>query len=261
MIQRKRELVTQSYDLQEVKSRFDRDGYVLIPGFLSGVELAELNRELGRYITECVPQLPRTDVYYEDRNDPATLKQLARIKQHDAYFAGLIERPKWTGLAEALLVDKVVAQELEWFNKPPRIGKFTPPHQDGYYFMLEPNEAVTLWLALDPVDESNGCVRYIPGSHRKGLRPHARTQVLGFSQGISDYDDADRAAEVPMVAQSGDLLVHHAVTIHRADGNSSPRHRRSLGMIFYAVRARQDVQKLTDYQRNLNAELQGAQKI
>jgi len=253
--------VTQSYDLQEVKTRFDRDGYVVIPGFLSGTELAELNRELGRYIAERVPQVPRTDVYYEDRSDPATLKQLARIKQHDTYFARLIERPKWTGLAEALLKDEVVAQELEWFNKPPRIGKFTPPHQDGYYFMLEPNEAVTLWLALDPVDESNGCVRYIPGSHRKGLRPHARTQVLGFSQGISDYSDADREAEVPMVGQPGDLLVHHAVTVHRADGNSSHRHRRSLGMIFYAARARQDVRKLVDYQKGLNAELEEARKI
>jgi phytanoyl-CoA hydroxylase len=240
---------------------FGRDGYVLIPGFLCGTELEELNRELGRYITERVPQLPRTDVYYEDRSDPATLKQLARIKQHDAYFARLIEQPKWTGLAEALLEDEVVGQELEWFNKPPRVGKFTPPHQDGYYFMLEPNEAVTLWLALDPVDESNGCVRYIPGSHRKGLRPHARTQVLGFSQGISDYVDADRDVEVPMVAQPGDLLVHHAVTVHRADGNPSQRHRRSLGMIFYAARARQDARKLADYQRGLNAELQEARKI
>jgi phytanoyl-CoA hydroxylase len=253
--------VTQSYDLKEIKTGFDRDGYVVIRGFLSATELAELNRELERYITERVPQLPRTDVYYEDRSDPATLKQLARIKQHDAYFAGLIDRPKWTGVAEALLVDKIVAQELEWFNKPPRIGKFTPPHQDGYYFMLEPNEAVTLWLALDPVDESNGCVRYLPGSHRKGLRPHARTHVLGFSQGISDYSDADRQAEAPMVAQPGDLLVHHAVTVHRADSNSSQRHRRSLGMIFYAARARQDVGKLTDYQKGLNAELEAAKKI
>jgi phytanoyl-CoA hydroxylase len=253
--------VTQSYDLQELKKMFDQDGYIVVRGFLAGEELAELNRELGRYVSEQIPQIPRTDVYYENREDPGTLKQMARIKQHDAFFASLIERPKWTGLAEALLADHVVAQELEWFDKPPRIGKFTPPHQDGYYFMLEPNEAATMWLALDPVDESNGCVRYIPGSHRKGLRPHGRTQVLGFSQGITDYGEADRKAEVPMVAEPGDLLVHHAVTVHRADGNPSPRHRRSLGLIFYAARARQDAKRLAEYQKGLNAELQEARKI
>ena len=105
-----------------------------------------------------------------------------------------------------------------------------------------------MWLALDPVDESNGCMRYLPGSHRR-LRPHARTEVLGFSQGITDYCDADRAVEVPMVAEPGDLLVHHSLTIHRANGNRSDRHRRSLGLIYYAARARQDQQRLATYQR------------
>jgi len=248
-------------DAQELKKKFDRDGYAVIRGFLSPAELAGLNHELERYITECVPTLQRTDVYYENRDNPATLKQMARIKEHDAYFAGLITRPKWKGLAETLLADQVVAQELEWFNKPPEIGKPTPPHQDGYYFMLEPNEAVTMWLALDPVDERNGCIRYLPGSHCKGLRPHGRTEVLGFSQGITNYDSADRAAEVPIVASPGDLLVHHAITIHRADGNPSRRHRRSLGLIFYAVRARQDAKKLAAYQARLNAELEEAKKI
>jgi phytanoyl-CoA hydroxylase len=254
-------MTKQSNDLLEMKRVFHRDGYVVVSGFLSLPELVEVNRELERYISECIPQLPRTDVYYEDRSDPATLKQMARIKQHDSYFAGLIGRPKWTGLAEALLADQVVPQEIEWFNKPPRIGKVTPPHQDGHYFVLEPNEAVTLWLALDPVDEGNGCLRYVPGSHRKGLRPHARSGVLGFSQEITDYDAADRNSEIPIMAQPGDLVVHHSGTIHRADGNPSDRHRRSLGLIFYAARARQDSQKLAAYQSRLNAELRLTEKI
>jgi len=251
--------MTRSYE--QLKLDFDCDGYVLIRAFFSPGELAAFKSELDRYITERVPQIPRTDVYYEDRNKPETLKQMARIKEHDSYFAALIDRPKWRGLAEALLADDVVPQELEWFNKPPRIGKFTPPHQDGYYFMLDPSEAVTMWLALDPVDESNGCIRYIPGSHRRGLRPHARTEVLGFSQGITDYTDADRRAEVPMVAEPGDLLVHHAVTVHRADGNPSERNRRSIGLIYYAARAQQDKRGLAEYQKGLNAELQETQRI
>jgi len=248
-------------DVQELKKKFDSDGYLVIRNFLSAVELAELKHELERYIHECVPSLQRTDVYYEDRDNPATLKQMAHIKEHDSYFADLIMRPKWASLAETLLADKVVARELEWFNKPPAIGKPTPPHQDGYYFMLEPNEAITMWLALDPVDESNGCIRYIPGSHRKGLRPHGRTDVLGFSQGITDYNSADRGAEMPIVASPGDLLVHHAGTIHRADGNPSQRHRRSLGLIFYAAHALEDAKRLAVYQARLNAELEEARKI
>lgn len=254
-------MTTELQDPENLKSTFDRDGYVVMRGFLSIPELAELNDELTRYINERIPAIPRADVYYENRDDPSTLKQMARIKQHDPYFADMIMRSKWTGLAQTLLADRVVAQELEWFNKPPRTDKATPPHQDGHYFMLEPNEAVTLWLALDPVDENNGCIRYVPGSHRGGLRPHGRTDILGFSQGITDYGEADIKAEVPIIAEPGDLLIHHAITIHRANGNPTQRHRRSLGLIFYAGRARQDTQKLADYQSGLNAELREADKI
>ena len=254
-------MTTAAYDLQQLKSKFDLDGYVVIRGFLSPLELAELNRELERYLAERVPKLSRGDVYYENPADPTTLKQMGLINQHDAYFADLTASPKWTGLAEGLLADKVVATELQWFNKPPHSGKATPPHQDGYYFMLEPNEALTMWLALDPVDESNGCVRYIHGSRREGLRPHGRSDVLGFSQTITDYGIADRKAEIAIAAEPGDLLVHHSLTIHRADGNFSERHRRSLGLVYYLASARRDEERHAAYQRRLNAELQTAKKI
>jgi ectoine hydroxylase-related dioxygenase (phytanoyl-CoA dioxygenase family) len=51
---------------------------------------------------------------------------------------------------------------MQYFNKPPSVGQPTPPHQDGYYFMLDPCEAVTMWFALDEVDEENGRMRYVP---------------------------------------------------------------------------------------------------
>jgi len=248
-------------EMQQLKKSFDDDGYVVIRGFLGGPALERLKRELDRYIRERAPELPRADVLYEDPNSSETLKQLARMKQHDTFFAEQIHKPEWVNLAESLLADKVVPQELEWFNKPPKLSKPTPPHQDGYYFMLEPNEAATMWLALDPVDESNGCMRYLAKSHRRGLRPHGSTKVVGFSQGISDYGDRDRKAEVPIHAVPGDLLVHHALTIHRADANGSNRHRRSLGLIFYAARARQDKERLAAYQSRLYDEWNAEKKI
>jgi phytanoyl-CoA hydroxylase len=249
-----------SRQMQGFKKSFDDDGYVVIRGFLVGHELETLKRELDRYI-RMRAQFPRADVLYEDPNSSATLKQLARMKQNDSFFSELMKQPRWVKLAETLLADRVVPQEIEWFNKPPKLSKATPPHQDGYYFMLEPNEATTMWLALDPVDESNGCMRYLPGSHRRGLRPHSSTAVVGFSQGISDYSDLDRKVEVPIEAEPGDLLVHHALTIHRADANNSHRHRRSLGFIFYAARARQDKERLAAYQSRLYGQWNAEKKI
>ncbi len=165
-------------------------------------------------------------------------------------------------LAEFLMHDKALAQNLQYFNKPPGVGRPTPAHQDGYYFMLNPCAALTMWLALEPVDEENGCVRYLPGSHRRGVRPHSRTTTLGFSQGISDYGDEDRAAEQSIVAEPGDLLVHHAMTIHRANGNqSATRTRKAIGLVYYGASAKEDKAAKAAYQEKLTREMTAAGRI
>jgi phytanoyl-CoA hydroxylase len=181
----------------------------------------------------------------------------------DPWFQQVFTTGKFRETAEQLLRGPVVPKNMQYFNKPPGIGQPTPPHQDGYYFMLDPCEAITMWLALDDVDEENGCVRYVRGSQRSGLREHQRTQTLGFSQGIVNYPNGrDLANEVAMPAQAGDLLVHHAMTIHRADGNhSTTRSRRALGLIYYGERAVEDADAHAAYQRKLASEMKSEGKI
>ena len=114
---------------------------------------------------------------------------------------------------------------------------------------------ITFWLALDPVDEQNGCLRYVPGSHRRGLRPHERTKILGFSQGMSDFTEADLENEVVMTAEPGDLVFHHLVTIHRAGPNCSDRSRRALGVEYWSHRAHHDKNREKEYQQRVHADL------
>jgi phytanoyl-CoA hydroxylase len=238
-----------------LKASFDRDGYVALPAFLNPSEVRELCSEIDRYIRDVVPRLPVESVFYEEKGRPETLKQLQVMHQHDPYFERLFFGERFVKLAELLLGDRVVGKNLQWFNKPPRVGQPTPAHQDGFYFKLDPNEALTMWLALDVVDEHNGCICYVPGSHRRGLRDHARTGVLGFSQGITDFGAADQEQELRMFAQPGDLLVHHSLTIHRADGNYSDRSRKALGFIYYAARARCNDELNRAYAEKLKADL------
>ncbi|MFN6103471.1 MAG: phytanoyl-CoA dioxygenase family protein [Planctomycetaceae bacterium] len=222
------------------RAEFQNEGYVVVRQFLSAADFGELQDELHRYVTQVVPHLPEGDAFYHDRSRPETLKQMSRI-ENDPFFAQYIQHPAWRNLAEELLGEPATCQGTEWFNKPPATDHPTPPHQDNYYFCLQPPQVLTMWLALDTVDEENGCLRYIPGSHREGLRPHGRTRTLGFSQGIVDYSEADRAREIPILAQPNDLLIHHGNTIHRAEPNNSPtRHRRSFALVFRGASARRD---------------------
>jgi len=246
---------------EEIRRTFRRDGFVAIRSFLNPLELERVRTRMDAYVRDVVPFVPQGHAMFEDKAHPETLKQLQDISNHDPFFGRLLFSEPFVGLAELLLDGAVRAGNLQWFNKPPRVGQPTPPHQDGYYWMLEPNEGCTMWLALDPADEGNGCVRYVPGSHARPMRSHARTTTLGFSQGISDYGDADHAAEVALHAQPGDLLVHHAMTIHRADANGSERHRRALGFVFFARHAREDVAKREAYSKVLTADLVEAGKL
>ena len=237
-----------------LKATFDQLGFVLVRGFLEPGQLEELCRELDRYIRDVVPTLPKESAFFHDPKRPETLKQLQNMEV-DPFFAEYRTHPCWMSLAETLLGDPVEPISPEWFNKPPGIDHPTPPHQDNYYLCYHPPLVVTLWLALDPVDEGNGCLRYLPGSHRQPLRLHQSTEVLGFSQGIVDYSDEDRQQEVALEMQPGDLVAHHGHLIHRADPNRSEnRQRRAYGTVYHAACCDKDAESLARYQSQLKSQ-------
>jgi len=248
---------------KKLREDFIENGYIFFPGFLNEEEINLVKTKIAEFIETKVQQMDKKDVYYEDINDLSTLKQLQRLFEFDPFFFDMIFGSRFEKLASILLDDSVTGKNIQYFNKPPKIGQPTPPHQDGYYFMLEPNEAVTMWMALEPVDEENGCVRYIKKSHLKGMRPHGKTTTLGFSQGITNYGEHETEEEevfFPTVA--GDLLVHHSLTIHRADGNSSEhRSRKAMGFIYYANKAKEDLNAHKVYAKKLAQELANKNKI
>ncbi|MFD1140264.1 phytanoyl-CoA dioxygenase family protein [Larkinella insperata] len=247
----------ETLDITALKESFRTDGYIFLPGFLSAEEVRDLNENVKSFIRNQVADMPREQVFYEDPDDPTTLKQLIDMQKYGAYFDTMLNNSRFKELAETLLEDAVIPKTLEYFNKPPKIGKPTPPHQDNYYFMLKPAEAVTMWLALEDVDAENGCVRYVTGSHHHGVRPHGRTQTLGFSQGITDFwNEDDQAKAVAFPAQPGDLLIHHSMTIHWAEANrSESRTRKAIGLIYWAQSAQEDTEAKAAYRQKLQAEL------
>lgn len=243
--------MTLQYNGAKIKQDWDDNGWVAVRGFLNGQEVQGLRKEIDRYIRDVLPTVPEHEVMYDEKGKPETMKRLGHMSNYDDYFRSLIHTGKFTALAELLLGGDVVPQYCQLFNKPARVGAETPAHQDAYYIPLAPNEALTMWLALDEVDEDNGCLRYVSGTHKKPVRPHGQTQIFGFSQGVTDYGEADYAAEVPVSASAGDVLVHHWGMVHRADPNPSDRERWGLGSIYYSALAKSDVERQDSRSRDL----------
>ncbi len=233
-----------------LRPSFAGKGYAHVPAFLSTDELADVRANLQRYQEQIAPNLEPYRVLYDVDGDVRFARMMVNMDKADTFFAKLLNGPKARGLAAALLGEEVVPQTLEYFDKGPRIGKSTPAHQDGYYFCLVPNHAVTLWVALDDCDQDNGCMSYVIGSHQRGVIDHAASGVVGFSQGIAEAS-YEPAGLFVAAGNAGDCFAHHSLTIHMAGANRSDRHRRSLGLVHYGVSARLDEKAFARYQSSV----------
>jgi phytanoyl-CoA hydroxylase len=238
----------------QIKSSFEKDGFVFIKAFFNLQQVEEIKKQLADFIRDVVPGMPANHVLYEEKDRPETLKQLQDMQVHSPFFNALMTGSELEKTAELLLGEKVIGKNVEFFNKPARIGKATPPHQDAYYFNIKPPQAVTMWLALEEANTENGCVSYIRGSHLKGMRPHGRTKTLGFSQGITDFgSEEDKKDLQSFPATAGDLLIHHSMTIHCAGPNTSPfNSRKALGLIYFGESAQPDLEAREAYFKALN---------
>lgn len=111
--------------------------------------------------------------------------------------------------------------------KPARIGGATPWHQDeAYWDPRYAHRAVSIWLALQPATIENGCMRFIPGSHRGPVLPHelisADSHGLRLSGTMPDGPEA--ICELPAAGAT----IHAGRTLHGAGPNLSGRPRRAL---------------------------------
>jgi len=100
-----------------------------------------------------------------------------------------------------------------------------------------------IWLALDDVDEENGCVVFAKGSHALGTVPHAPSGVLGFSQTVKEPPDPQAFPEVKAIMRRGSVSLHHCNMFHRSGPNRSSRSRRALAVNFRTTRAVADLEK------------------
>ena len=111
--------------------KFKDDGYLSLHPLYEANQLTELNDQVERFIRDVVPTMPQEQVYFEDKANRSTLKQLQKMFEFDDYFRDLMENGAPRQIAEEVLQDEVVPVNMQYFNKPPGIGQPTPAHQDG----------------------------------------------------------------------------------------------------------------------------------
>jgi ectoine hydroxylase-related dioxygenase (phytanoyl-CoA dioxygenase family) len=112
-------------------------------------------------------------------------------------------------------------------------GGHTPWHQDQYYWPLDTEHTVTMWMPLVDVSIEMGALTFASGSHKEGFQGH----VAISDESHDRYDELVKERGYPVVnapMKAGDATFHAGWTLHSAPGNASEIDREVMTVIYFA---------------------------
>jgi hypothetical protein len=177
----------------------------------------------GDYFDFAGPDTPETE---------PVLPQLLEPSRYEPALKNAALRVNALAVAQQLLGPSAELVFEHAMLKPARIGAQTPWHQDEAFYPIHTNyRSITIWVPLQPVDQSNGCMQFIPGSHTRDVLPHRRLNDDPRLHGLEACGaDAGQAVSCPLPA--GGATVHHCRTLHHAGPNLTDAPRRAYALGF-----------------------------
>lgn len=117
-------------------------------------------------------------------------------------------------------------------------GGPTPWHQDQYYWPVDTDNTITMWMPLIDITEEMGMLTFASGSHVGGLA--GNIAISDDSEALLDKYVLDKKFPVtrPKFMKAGDASWHRGLTLHKAPGNNSKQLREVMTIIYVADGAR-----------------------
>jgi len=206
---------------------YRENGYLHIENAIPKEELDELRRVTHDFIDKSREITENNDIYDLDEGHGPDNPRLTRIKlphkQH-AVYNGVLRGEWMRGYFQALLGPNVTLQTTKLNTKAPGGGAAVEWHQDWAFYPHTNDDMLAFGLMLEDVDQANGPLMVIPGSHKGPILSHHNNGVFC---GAVDPEDPnfDLAKAVTLTGKAGDITVHHARTLHGSAPNRSDRPR------------------------------------
>jgi ectoine hydroxylase-related dioxygenase (phytanoyl-CoA dioxygenase family) len=195
---------------------FERDGFVRAVGLIDARTVEILRAEIQR-ITQTIDGDPGLSYEFASDETQRPIRKIRNVSRFSSTILTFCMQSQVAELAKHILAGDIAFYGDQVLFKPAKCGSAKPLHQDAAYFRVKPPESiVTCWCALDAADESNGCMHYVPGSHRSGIRSHAT--LAGTPHLVADERDVRLR---PVRANTGDCIIHSSLTLHMTPPNTS----------------------------------------
>ena len=219
---------------------FEENGYLANIKLLEHDQVDQLNRELTEIMD---PTHPLHHLFYEfhsnESGDPNSV--LFHSLGHwriTPGFHDILWNPRFVIPASQLLGNRAVRfWHDQLFCKPAHHGGVVAWHQDySYWTRTTPMQHLTCWVALDDASSENGCLHYVPKSHRWDLLD--RTSLAGDMEGLERFLNEEQkkqfAKKVAIEMPRGYATFHHPLMVHGSYENRSPRSRRAFVLNVFA---------------------------
>lgn len=241
---------------QEQRDQFQRDGYIVIPGFKSMAEIAALRQRAAEIVNDFDPASTRTIFTTKDQVDATdgyflgsdntircffeeeAFDQHGQLKQDkslsinkighalhdlDPVFERFSHDPKLAAVARDLGLSQPQVWQSMYIFKQPGIGGEVGWHQDATFFETTPVTVTTFWFALEDATLDNGCLWVQPGGHRGPMRERfVRNGDAVTMQALDPTPWPNQDSAVPLEAAAGSLVCFHGLLPHYSAPNRSP---------------------------------------
>ena len=214
---------------------FRKEGHILLSGLASAEEIRAyrpvINRAADRLNAETRPIAER-DTYGK------AFLQIQNLWERDAAVRRFVLARRFAKVAAELMgVEEVRIYHDQALFKEPGGGP-TPWHQDQYYWPLDTDNTITMWMPLVDIPAEVGSMTFATGSHHLGYL--GELEISDTSQAMFDRMIEERGLKLANYGalQAGDATFHYGWTLHGAPGNPTPHMREVMTIIYHAADAR-----------------------
>ena len=221
-------------------------------GYLAGIPILTIGhiKELRRQLSDLVdPNHPGHALFYEFHSNESINTATVLFHALGAWriskaFHDLLWHPAFLVPAAQLLNGPVRFWHDQLFCKPAHHGGVVAWHQDySYWTRTQPMAHLSCWIGLDDSTRDNGCVHYVPGSHRWDLLPvTGLANDMRVIETVLTDEQQQNFKPVAIELKAGECSFHHPLMVHGSFENRSPKPRRGtvINMFRDGVRSASD---------------------
>jgi len=211
--------------------QYQQNGHILLCAVASPAEIATYRSVIKdaalQYNTE-KRALQERDTYGK------AFLQIMNLWERDEAVKRFVLAQRFAHLAASLMgVERVRIYHDQALFKEAGGGP-TPWHQDEYYWPLDTNNMITMWMPLVDVSVEMGPMIFASGSQRKGFLGHfaiSDESQAAFERMIQKHS---LSLSRPQALKAGDATFHAGWTLHSALANTSDTMREVMTIIYFA---------------------------